>query len=252
MDEEEKKKRKRRKNLKKLHRKLRPRLHLGGSLNRRLRPRITPYNSQRFIKPKDKPKTEKTHWNGKVEPWTEPEKQKIRKIVKHEVDTEKLFKDLETENEKTLNKLAERIEESISNIQQLKVEEKEPEVVAEAKVKSDNIMTSAQTTDEEVANNELLDSDELNIEEILNEPEENIEDESTPMDETTEDFEITEIEDLEPEQTITDEPDSSDFGSELILFNPDFWQEMENDLWGDFEQIEPEAEYAPTEEAVME
>lgn len=233
-DEEEEKKRKRRKLLKKLLRKTKPRLGTTGSRGRAYRPKLKPRmklnKPSRSIKPEVKPKKEKTYKHGKVEPWTEPQKPKIRKIVKHQVDTEKLFKDLEKENEETLNKLAERIEEGINDIQQQKIEAEEPEVGAEAKVESENVITSAQMADEEESGDEPLDSDESAIEEVKNEAEENTEDENN----------------------LVDEPDSSDFGSEILQLNPDFWQDIGNDLWSEFEQIEPEAEYAPPEEAAME
>jgi len=135
-------------------------------------------------------------------------------------------------------------------VQQQNIEK--PEASAESTIENSTDKTSAQTTDEEVIYNELLGMDESDPEEVLNNLEETIEDEINPLDELTEEFEIAEIDNLEPEETIMDEQESSDFSSELILFNPDIWQEIGNDLWGEFEQIESEVEYAPIEEAAIE
>jgi hypothetical protein len=242
-DENDEKKRKLTRLLRKLLRKSRPRLGRGGSGGGRTRRiqkmRKTSHKYSPPKKPKEKPRPKKTHGTGKVEPWIEPAKQKIRKIVKHEVDSEKLLKELENGIEETLDKLAERIETDINDIQQQKVEE--PEVRAEANFENNKIETSALQEDEESMENLIPENEELGLEGLLKEAD--VEDEyNTDSLESREDL---------PEQALANEFEDPDFETELILYNPEFWQEVGDDLWGEFNPIEPEAEYAPPEEAAM-
>lgn len=258
-EDEEKKKRKSRKRPKKSRRLRKPRFGAAEPKGRASRPssnaRIIPQRYSYPKTPKVKPKTESTHWNGKVDVWTKPILPKKEKVVKYEVDTEKLLEALEKENEDAINKLAEQIEQDIENMQP--PEQEEPESGAEAKVENDNDITSAPSTEEseDIAETELPESDDPDIQELLDATDEDAEtsDYETTLDESVEDdraIEATEaLQDIEAEQA-ANEPDSeSEFGAELVLFNPDFWREIGNDLWDDIEQVEPEAEYAPAEEA---
>ena len=210
--------------------------------------------------PRVKPKTESTHWNGKVDVWSKPTLPKKEKVVKYEVDTEKLLEALEKKDEDAINKLAEQIEQDIENMQS--TEQEEQESGAEAKVENDNVITSAPPTEEEsesVSEIELPESDDSDIEELLDATEEDVEisDYKSTLDESGEE-EINaevmeELQDIEPEQTANEPNGESDFDAELVLFNPDFWKEIGNDLWEDIEQVAPEVEYAPAdEEAPME
>jgi hypothetical protein len=243
-DEEDEKKRKLMRRLRKLLSKSRPRVGRGasgGGRTRRIQKiRKTTHKYPPPKKPKEKPRPNKAHGTGKVEPWTEPAKQKIRKIVKHEVDSEKLLKELENGIEDTLDKLAERIETDLDGIQQQKVEE--PEVRAEANFENNEIETSAPQEDEESMENLIPENEELGIEGLLKEADVEADYEGS-LDEPMEDL---------PEQELANKFDDSDFETELILYNPEFWQEVGDDLWGEFNSIEHEAEYAPIEEAAME
>lgn len=58
---------------------------------------------------KQPPKEERSHWNGKVETWTEPQKPKQEKVIKYEVDTDELLKELAIENKKTMDEIAARL-----------------------------------------------------------------------------------------------------------------------------------------------
>jgi hypothetical protein len=86
---------------------------LGGGIYRSLPPpaprRDYGYKNER----NNPPKEERTHWNGKVEVWTEPQKPRQEKIVKYEVDTDKLLRELSRGNKDALNEIAERLEKEI-------------------------------------------------------------------------------------------------------------------------------------------
>lgn len=237
MDENDEKRRKLMRLLKRLLSKPKPRLGRGGSGGGRsgsiTKMRKTPYNYPKPSKPTIKPKQEKTYGTGKVEPWTEPTKQKVRKIVKHEVDSEKLLKELENGIEETLDKLGERLQDEIKQ---------ETEARDESKEKNNEIDAPRISDDEEAIDYQIQESKELSLEDLL---------------ESADDEVLSELDSLaEPIEDLTDQSVESeidqDFEAELILYNPEFWQEVGNDLWGEFEPIEPPAEYAPIEEAVME
>lgn len=84
-------------------------------------PRLNPFSIRRDYQShreqKNVPRQERTHWNGRVVVWTEPQKPRQERFVKYEVNTEKLLRDLEKGNEKILDKMAEQIEKNIEKSQ---------------------------------------------------------------------------------------------------------------------------------------
>lgn len=244
MDDEEEKKRKSRKRPSK--KRMMPRFNAtGGGILRQTPNYRIPYNNQRHAERQEvKTKVREDRWNGNSEIWSKPILPKQDKIVKQEIDTKKLLEELAEENEETLNKLSEQVEKSIESLKPLDAED---DLGAEAKV-NENSYPSAPEEEPDVPEkieNEAFEPDDTELEELLddyNEVEATNEQEQSPL-EITDEIAIEDnepLEDLEASQMAEDE--SVDFGSELVLFNPNFWREIGYDLWSQLEQPEPEIE----------
>jgi hypothetical protein len=86
----------------------------GGSIRRSSY--IIRHNFRYAPEPKDKPKKEKLERYSKAEPWTEPSIKNQPKVIKYEVDTEKMIKELEKNfDEKLLNEVLEKMDDDSGN-----------------------------------------------------------------------------------------------------------------------------------------
>ncbi len=181
----------------------------GGASYRPRPPPTAPRRTYNYrTEQKPAPKEEKSHWNGKVEVWTEPQKPRQEKIIKYEVDTDKLLNDLARENKETLNEIAERLREANA----------EP-------------------------NPEQSDADNL---QKLDSPEKT--DETEPTDEATETDEEDELEteEAEPESNGQQEAshemeiEAEDKLDDPVFTDPAFWARLESELSEELEELEPE------------
>lgn len=221
---------------------------LGGA-NYRHRPPPAPRRNDRHnTEQKHIPKQEKSHWNGKVELWTEPQKPRQEKIVKYEVDTDKLLRELAKGNKDALNEIAEKLEretksepteetETLKNTDAAErsadetktsevSEETEPEVREQTSKSSDQSETDLQ--------NENLKSEKSEDE---TEVQEDTEAEPQPEDVNEENQEMPQENESEPEQIPQEDPLDD---PALVYMNPSFWEQLESELSEELEQLEPE------------
>jgi hypothetical protein len=165
--------------------------------------------------PKPLPKEKKSNWNGKVEVWTEPQKPKQEKIIKYEVDTDKLLDEIADENKKTISEIAEKL----------------------------NAEPSREQSDEEDL--QKLDSTEVEETQSIDEAEIPDQDQELETDGTEEaDTESIEQQ-MDPEELQIETKDTMD---DPTFTDPAFWERLENELSDELEQIEPDMEAPPEED----
>ncbi|MCW4010022.1 MAG: hypothetical protein NWF05_05325 [Candidatus Bathyarchaeota archaeon] len=223
MDDKKKRRRKRRSILRK------PRLGgvRGGSS---YRPRPPPIRLRRIDnyrkEPKPAPKEEKSHWNGKVEVWTEPQKPKQEKVIKYEVDTGELLSELAAENKKTIDEIAERLNAETS-----------PEPSHADNLEKMDVLG----TDKEIEpSEETLDISEESETEEVDMPEAEQEG-SSELEETQEPIEPI-SEQADPEELAIEAEDKMD---DPVFTEPSFWEQLESELADEIEQeedLEPQPE----------
>jgi Skp family chaperone for outer membrane proteins len=205
---------------------------LGGG---NYRPRPPPFAPRRNYgyntEQKHIPKQEKSHWNGKVEMWTEPQKPRQEKIVKYEVDTDKLLRELAKGNKDALNEIAEKLEREIKS---------EPTEETETQKKTDD----AEKSTEEPEASEVSEETERKARKQTDESPDQAE--TDPQNENAEPQpENANDESQEMPQHIESETESSLQESLLddpafVYMNPSFWEQLESELSDELEQLEPE------------
>lgn len=215
----------------------RPSCHGGPSGGSSLRPRPPPNTPRRDYnyktEQKAQPKEEKSHWNGKVETWTEPQKPRQEKIIKYEVNTDKLLNDLARENKETLNEITERIREA-------NAEPKPEQSDAVDLQKLDSSEKTESTTNPEP--NEKDEPLEASQEKAEQTPEPEEETEIQPENNNDQQEASHEIEpEAETQENPLDAP-------ELIYMSPSFWDKLESELSDELEQLEPQEELEIPEE----
>lgn len=199
------------------------------------------------------PREERAHWDGRVHVWTEPQKPRQEKVVKYEVNTEKLLNDLERNNEDLLNKAAKQIEDAIEqakNVEAILASEKSDDEPKTSEPDSETNLQKVSENDKETMPSSDVGMDESELENLLNELK-NGEAAIEPDKETVESQEAeheehaeTNTNEVEPTPTEAEQSDILD-DPELILMSPSFWEELEDSL-EDAEQVEPEEiEYIP-------
>jgi hypothetical protein len=224
---------------------------LGGG-NYRPRPPPAPRrnyghnNEQKHI-----PKQEKSHWNGKVEIWTEPQKPRQEKIVKYEVDTDKLLRELAKGNKDAINEIAEKLEREIQSEPADKTEtlkktdnaEKSTGEPEASEVSEETELEARKQTDESPEQAETYPQNEnLKSEKSENETEahENAEAEPQPENANDESQEIPQ--DIESE-TESSQQESLLDDPALVYMSPSFWEQLESELSDELEQLEPEEDF---------
>ena len=207
----------------------RPSGHGGPSGGSSLEPRPPPNTPRRDYnyktEQKAQPKEEKSHWNGKVEVWTEPQKPRQEKIIKYEVDTDKLLNDLARENKETLNEITERLQEANTETNPEQSDAENPQ-------KSDSPEKTVSSAEPEPNKDEPLEASEEKTEKTT-EPEEA---EPQPENGSYQQEASQEIEqEAENQENPLDAP-------ELIYMSPSFWDKLESELSDELEQLEPQEE----------
>ena len=206
----------------------------GGSYRQRPPPYMPRRDYSYKTEQKNAPKEERSHWNGKVEVWTEPQKPRQEKVIKYEVDTDKLLNELARRNKENLDEITEKLERETK-------EEPNPEKSDSEITQSDN----SETTDRESGTHEHSEVNE-SVEDSDTKTETNTDSiEAEPESEIDEHQETSQDESPEPEQPSEDPLDDP----LLIFMEPSFWEQLENELSDELEQLEPEeeAEYVETE-----
>lgn len=237
----------------------------GGMLGgRNYRPKPPPFASRRDYRynneQKHIPRQEKSHWNGKVEIWKEPQKPRQEKIVKYEVDTDKLLRELAKGNKDALNEIAEKLEREIKS---------EPTEETDDQKKTDYIEKSTDETANEVSEkpelekepndekSEQIETDmqdeDLQAEKTENETQANEDTEVEPQPENTshESQEISQDIESEAESDVQEDPLNA---PELVYMNPSFWEQLESEMSDELEQLEPEEDFeiSPEESELIE
>jgi len=222
---------------------------LGGGSYRPRPPPIVPRRDYSYrTEQKRFPKEEKSHWNGRVQMWTEPQKPRQEKFVKYEVDTDKLLRELARGNKETLNEIAEKLKEEKA---ETSAEEKDAENLQKT--------NSSEKTEDDISETEPNKSDE-SLERSVEETETNIEVKEDPEEETetsdeakgdqsetVEKAEVTQ-ENQEMPQDIETEPEANPQedpldAPELVYMNPSFWEQLESEMSDELEQLEPEEDF---------
>jgi hypothetical protein len=202
---------------------------------------------------------EKSHWSGKVEIWTEPQKPRQEKVVKYEVDTEKLLRELAKRNKDALNEIAERLEE----IKSEPTEDTEPQKKTDTAERSADELETSEVSEKaelgaepnespEQAETDLQDEDlEAEKSESETEAHEDIEAELQPENTNHESQEISQ--DIESGTESSQQEDPLD-APELVYMNPVFWGKLEREMSDELEQLEPEedSELPPEESEPIE
>jgi hypothetical protein len=231
---------------------------LGGG-NYRTRP--PPFAPRRTYghnaEQKQIPKQEKSHWNGKVEMWTEPQKPRQEKIVKYEVDTDKLLRELAKGNKDALNEIVEKLEREIKSEPTEETETQKKTNDAEKSTDEPEASEVSEETEREAREqtNESRDQTEtdpqnenLKSEKAENETEahEDAEAETQPENANDESQEVPQ--DIESETESSQEESLLDDPA-LVYMNPSFWEQLESELSDELEQLEPEedSEISPEE-----
>jgi hypothetical protein len=205
------------------------------------------HNTQQHI-----PKEEKSHWNGKVEMWTEPQKQRQEKVVKYEVDTDKLLRELADANKDALNEIAEKLEKEIKS-----ESSNETEIQKKTDGGEKSTAKSASEVSEETEREEKKQTDEspeqaetdMQNEKIETEKsEDETEDkEAEPQSENVNDESQEAEQDAEPEDGQQEDPLDA---PELVYMKPSFWEQLESEMADELEQMEPEEDLeTPPEES---
>jgi hypothetical protein len=231
---------------------------LGGASYRPKPPLIVPRRDLRYNNEQKRiPKQEKSHWNGKVEIWTEPQKSRQQKIVKYEVDTDKLLRELAKGNKDALNEITERIEKEMKSEPAEETEpqkktdtaEKTTDEFDENEVSEKNETETAKQTNENSERAETDMQNEESTEKSENETEANEDTEAEPQQENT-NHESQEIsQDIESETESSQQEDPLD-APELVYMNPSFWDQLESEMSDELEQLEPEEDFEiPPEES---
>jgi len=194
------------------------------------------YNNEQ----KHTPKQEKSHWNGKAEIWTEPQKPRQEKIVKYEVDTDKLLRELAKGNKDALNEIAERIEgeakaEPAEEAEPRKADTAETNELEKKEASDKTELETTKQTDESSEQTETDMQDKESTEKSENATETNEDIETEPQPENTEDQSI------ESETESSQQEDPLD-APELVYMNPSFWEQLESEMSDELEQLEPEEE----------
>lgn len=247
-------KRKRSKNYKAKRQTFKKRLINGGALGggsyKPVPPPFAPRRDYGYRNEKSHtPKEEKSHWNGKVEMWTEPQKPRQEKVVKYELDTDKLLRELAQGNKDALNEIADKLEREMKSEPSDETETPEKTDDAEkpthesepSKVSEETEQETRKQTDEspEQAETDLQNenlktekSEDKAHEDTEAEPRaENVNDESQ---ETPQDIE-SETE-SSPQEGPLDDP-------ALVFMSPSFWEQLESELSDELEQMEPEEDF---------
>ena len=226
---------------------------IGVRGNIDLRPRPLPrpqpkdfgYNTQQ----KHLPKEEKSHWNGKVEMWTEPQKPRQEKIVKYEVDTDKLLRELAEGNKEALNEITEKIEKEMKSEptqateNKTDVAEKSTEDLEASEVSEETEREEKKQTNESPEQAETdLQNEKSETEKSENETQH---EEAEPQPENVNDESQEVLQDTEPESNPQEEPFNA---PELIYMNPSFWEQLESEMSDELEQLEPEENLEMTPE----
>lgn len=184
----------------------------GGGKYRGLPPRYPIRYDYGYNKEKTGPKEEKSRWNGKVEIWAQPQLPKRDKIVKYEVDTDKLLKELAKGNKEIITEISEKL--------------------SDAKIEKDAEQSIEDKPEETDYSKETEKTSETEPEEEQNDPEE---DKPQIEEDPAEDIEQTEaLLDMEAEsEEIPPEP------TETFYANPTFWEQLESKLSSELE-IDPQ------------
>jgi len=237
---------------------------LGGGSRWTRTPPFMPRRDYRYNnEQKHIPKQEKSHWNGRVQMWTEPQKPRQEKIVKYEVDTDKLLNELARGNKETLNEIAEKIIEAKSeydsenketqtetnpqesdkeNLQKLDSSEKTDKESDIPEAEPDKAEESSEPLDKETGTNKEDDQGEATEEKAeaseektdLTEPVEQTENIAQENQETPQDTET------EPEANPQEDPFDA---PELVYMNPTFWEQLESEMSDELEHLEPEEDF---------
>jgi hypothetical protein len=233
----------------------------GGGSRWTRPPPFTPRRDYGY-KPEQKytPKEEKSHWNGKVQMWTEPQKPRQEKIVRYEVDTDKLLNELARGNKETINEIAEKIIEAKSendsenketqaetnpqesdkeNLQKLDSSEKTDKESNIPEAEPDKVEESLESLDKETETNKEGDQGEAAEEKT--EASEEKTDITEPVEQTEnaaqENQEMPQDTETEPETNPQEDPLDA---PELVYMSPSFWEQLESEMSDELEQLEPE------------
>jgi hypothetical protein len=224
---------------------------LGGG-NYRPRPPPAPRrNYGHNTEQKHIPKQEKSHWNGKVEMWTEPQKPRQEKIVKYEVDTDKLLRELANGNKDALNEIADKLEREIKS--EPTGETETPKKTDDAERSSDESEASEvsketeretrkQTNDSPEQAETDSQNENLKSERIENETEAHEDAEAEPQPENANDESQEMPQDIESE-TESSQQESLLDDPALVYMSPSFWEQLESELSDELEQLEPEEDF---------
>jgi hypothetical protein len=230
---------------------------LGGGIYRSLPPpaprRDYGYKSER----NNTPKEERTHWNGKAETWTEPQKPRQEKIVKYEVDTDKLLRELAKGNKDALNEITEKLEREIKS--ESTEETETPKKIDDAEKSTDESanevseetnLEARKQTDESTEQAETdLQNENLKAEKSENETEAHEDTVAGPQPENVNDGSQEIPQDTEPETENDQQEDPLD-APELVYMNPSFWEQLESEMSDELEKLGPEGELeVPPEES---
>lgn len=225
---------------------------LGGGSYRPRPPPFAPRRNYEYnTEQKHIPKQEKSHWNGKVEIWTEPQKPRQEKIVKYEVDTDKLLRELAKGNKDALNEIAEKLEREIQSEPTDKTEtlnktddaEKSTDEPEASEVSEETEQEARKQTDESPEQAETDPQNEnLKSEKSENETEAHEDAEAEPQPENANDESQEIPQDIESE-TESSQQESLLDDPALVYMSPSFWEQLESELSDELEQLEPEEDF---------
>ncbi|MCW4046150.1 MAG: hypothetical protein NWE99_01105 [Candidatus Bathyarchaeota archaeon] len=212
---------------------------LSGGASRWKPPPFTPRRDYNYkAEQKHFPKEEKSHWNGRVQVWTEPQKPRQEKVIKYEVDTDKLLNEFARGNKEALNEIAEKLQEATAQDNQEKNDEQ--------------YLQKLNSTEKTEASNQESNQSEEPTEHSIKETETIEPEEKTePIEEGTE---LTEpVEQNEPQETpqVSENIEQEDplDAPELVYMSPSFWEQLESEMSEELEQLEPEEELEVSEES---
>ena len=230
----------------------------SGNLRPKPLPRAPPkdfgYNTQQ----KHIPKQEKSHWNGRVEMWTEPQKPRQEKVVKYEVDTDKLLRELAKGNKDALNEITEKLEREIKSEPSEETETQKKTDVAEKSTEDSEASEVSEETEqkEKKQTNESSEQAETDLQNENTKAEQSEDDAQdkeaeTQPDDVNESQEMPQDTESEPENSQQEDPLDA---PELVYMNPSFWEQLESEMSDELEQIETEEdlEIAPKESEPIE
>jgi len=193
------------------------------------------------------PREEKSHWNGRVQMWTEPQKPRREKIVKYEVDTDKLLRELARGNKEALNEIAEKLKEEKA---ETNTEEKDAENLQKKdspeKIEADSSDAEPDKSDESLERlpEETETNKDTNRDEVTEEKTETSDEAKGDQTETVEKAEVTQEnqempQDIESETETNPKEEPLD-SPELVYMSPSFWEQLESEMSDELEQMEPE------------